>query len=165
MNLLKKILIFSLFSLFLVPSLAKAQENNVVSTNSTTFKARVVEILAVEEKTREDGSKYKQQNLKLIGLEGDYKDKEVIYNGISDIQVDSINLYQINDRVFIDKFIDETGVETFYVVDFVRTSYIYILLIIFIVIVLLIGRFKGLKALISLILSFIIIIKFIHRKY
>ncbi len=161
MSLLKKILIFSLFSILFTSSLAKAQENVVIPTDSTTFKASVIEVLAVEEKTREDGSKYKQQNLKLLGLEGDFKDKKIVYNGISEIQVDSSNFYKIGDTVYIDRFIDEAGVETFYVVDFVRTGYIYILLIIFIAVVLLIGRYKGLKALLSLVLSFIIIIKFI----
>lgn len=161
MGLLKKILIFSVFSLFLIPSLVRAQENDSIPTNSTTFKAKVIEILAVEEKTREDGSKYKQQNLKLLGLEGDWKEKEIVYNGITEIQVDSSNFYKIGDTVYIDRFIDEAGVETFYVVDFVRTGYIYVLLIIFIAVVLLIGRYKGFKALLSLVLSFIIIIKFI----
>lgn len=161
MSLLKKIIIFSLFSILFTSSIVKAQENVIIPTDSKTFKAKVIEILAVEEKTREDGSKYKQQNLKLVGLEGDFKDKDLIYNGISEIQVDSSNFYEISDTVYIDEFIDESGIETFYVVDFVRTSYIYILLIIFIVIVLLIGRYKGLKALLSLVLSFIIIIKFI----
>jgi len=161
MNIFKKISILSLFILILTPLAARAQENSLNSPNSTTFKARVVEILAVEEKAREDGSKYKQQNLKLIGLDGEQKNKEIVYNGISDIEVDNINFYNVGDKVFIDSFVDESGTQTFYVVDFVRTGYIYILTALFVLTVLVIGKFKGFKALLSLVLSFIIIIKFI----
>ena len=51
--------------------------------------------------------------------------------------------------------------EEFYVTDFVRRGYLYLLGAIFCLIIILIGRKKGIKSLISLIISFVIIIKYI----
>lgn len=131
------------------------------SENSTIFKARVVKILNTQEKVREDGSHYTQQDLKLLVLNGDLKGQEIVYQGISDLDVVGVKNYDIGDRVYVNSSISESGETTFYVVDFVRTRYIYILGLIFILIVFLVGRFKGLKALLGLVFSFFVIIKFI----
>lgn len=128
---------------------------------TASFSAEVIEVLQAQEKIREDGSTFKQQNLKLRGLEGKFKGREIVYEGISEVEVSNANHYKVGDQVFVDAYTDEYGRETFYVVEFVRSSSLLWLAAIFIALVLLVGRFKGLKALISLSLSFIIIIKFI----
>jgi uncharacterized membrane protein len=155
---LRKIVLFIIVFAALLPFQIHADE---FSDNSTTFKAKVVEILNTKEKSREDGSTYTQQDLKLLVLDGELKDQKIIYQGIADLDVMNANYYDIGDKVYIDSFVDEFGVSTFYVVDFVRTGYIYLLSIIFILIVFLIGRFKGLKALLGLVFSFFVIIEFI----
>ncbi|MFZ4632437.1 MAG: YibE/F family protein [Patescibacteria group bacterium] len=128
---------------------------------SDIFEARVVEILQAKETNRENGSRFKQQNLKLIGMEGNWLNKEVVYNGISEIDVANMISYKVGDKVLVDKQINELGEEVFYITDFVRSNYLYALFAIFVVIVLIVGRAKGLKALMSLFLSFVVIIKFI----
>jgi len=158
MKKLRKIIIFIIILSALLPFKMQADE---LSNDSTTFKARVIEILSTQEKTREDGSNYTQQDLKLVALDGKLKDQEIIYKGISDLEVISVNNYDIGDKVYVDSFVSESGEPTFYVVDFVRTRYIYFLAIIFIIIVLLVGSFKGLKALLGLVFSFFVIIEFI----
>jgi len=140
------------------PFFSNAEENK---NNSSTFKARVIEITKTETKEREDGSFFSQQNLKLLGLDGKYLNKEVEYQGISDIDVANMLFYKVGDKVYVDMFKDELGQENFYIVDFARTNHIYFLTIAFILIVLLVGKLKGLKALMGLSLSFVIIIKFI----
>lgn len=152
----KKAIVFICLLMLFFPIVAKMQENV-----TDTFKAKVVEILQTEEKAREDGSVFKQQNVKLIGLEREWKDKEIIYKGISDIEVASINSYKIGDEVYVDYFVDDSGQDTFYISDFVRTGNIYLLAAIFFLVVVVVGRSKGFKAVISLILSFVVIIKFI----
>lgn len=142
----------------LMPLASKAAPE---TEQNSIFKARVSEIVDVTEKTRENGSTFKQQNLKLIGLEGDWLGKEIIYNGISDIEVTNINFYKVGDKVLIDRQVDQSGENVFYIADFVRNGYLYLLFIIFIIVVLAVGKTKGLKALISLFLSFVVIIKFI----
>lgn len=124
---------------------------------NNSFRAKVIEIIDSEDKTREDdNSTYTQQDIKLIALDGEYKDQEIFYYGISDIDVASASIYKVGDKVLVD---ESDGV--FYITDFVRTNYLYLLVILFILTVVLIGRFKGFKALLGLVLSFLAIIKFI----
>lgn len=158
MSRFKKIFIFTILFFLLFPSLSSAEEK---IGESASFKAVVTEILQVEEKNREDGHQFKQQNLKLLGIEGDWKDKEIIYNGISDIEVANALVYKVGDKVFVNGYTNESGQSVFYIVDFVRSGYLYALFIIFVLAVILVGRLKGVKALISLFISFFIIIEFI----
>ena len=151
-----------IISLTLVsPVLAQDFENEAAGPDGENFKAKVLEVITEEEKTREDGSTYRQQNLRLEALEGPRKGQEIIYYGISDIEVGNANFYKAGDRVFVDIFQDELGEETVYVVDFVRNKALYILAFVFVLAVIAVGRAKGLRALLSLFLSFVVIIKFI----
>ena len=158
MNKYKKIYIMIALAALLFPLFSQANE---IKEENTNFKSEVIEVMKIEEKIREDGTKFKQQDLKLLGLEGTWKNKEIIYKGISDIEVANANFYKAGDEVYVEGHTDESGQAIFYVVDFVRSGYLYILFIIFVLAVLLVGRVKGLKALISLFLSFVVIIKFI----
>lgn len=144
------------FSYFL-PNKAKALEGEVDS-----FKAEVIEIIEEEEKNREDNSTYIQQDLRLLALEGEREGEEFVYNGISEIDVATNKIYEVGDKVFVDVFQDPTSDnEIVYVVDYVRSTPLYLLGAIFVLAVILIGRFKGVRALVSLFISFVIIIKFI----
>ncbi|NCA93048.1 YibE/F family protein [bacterium] len=158
MNKYKKIYIMIALAALLFPFFSRADE---IKEENTNFKSEVIEVIKVEEKIREDGTKFKQQDLKLLGLEGAWKNKEIIYKGISDIEVANANFYKVGDKVYVEGHTDESDQDIFYVVDFVRSGYLYILFIIFVLAVLLVGRSKGFKALISLFLSFVVIIKFI----
>lgn len=128
---------------------------------SRMFKAEIVEVIAELEKTRENGSTFKQQDLRLKILNGERKGQEVFYYGISEMEVVDSNIYQKGERVFVDSYISIDGEEVFYVVDFLRSRSLIWLFLLFIFVVLLVGRFKGLKALLSLFLSFVVIVKFI----
>ena len=155
------ILTLGLSLALLSPALAQDFASPAASQDGEGLKARVVEVITEEQKTREDGSTYRQQNLRLEALEGPRKGQEIIYYGISEIEVGNANFYRAGDRVFVDIFQDELGAETVYVVDFVRNKALYLLAFIFILAVIIVGRAKGLRALVSLALSFVVIIKFI----
>lgn len=155
---LKKICVLGSLLFLFFPLLSRADEN---IGRPDTFKAEIVEVLEVITKQREDGSIFKQQELKLIGLDDSWKGREIIYRGISDIEVANINFYQVGDEVFVDAYLDENGETTFYITDFVRSGSIYLLFLIFFVIVLLVGKSKGFKALLGLFFSFAVIVKFI----
>ena len=146
---------------FVSSVLAQDFENEATSQDGEGLKAKVLEVITEEEKTREDGSIYKQQNLRLEAVEGPRRGQEIIYYGISDIEVANANFYKAGDRVFVDIFQDELGEETVYVVDFVRNKALYILAFIFVLAVIVVGRTKGIRALLSLFLSFVVILKFI----
>jgi hypothetical protein len=40
-----------------------------------------------------------QQDLKLEGLEGEYKGEEIIFRGIGDLEVLSAQIYEVGDKV------------------------------------------------------------------
>lgn len=183
-NFMKKIIIFfAIFFLFLVP--VKAQENGIelerpegeifqemtnnISDMSSveppitqeTFKAKVIKVLHEEEETFENDRKLTKQKLLLIGLAGKYDGKE--------LEIDMINVpgnlvntvYSVGDKVLVMESFDEDGNGTLYITDLVRTSIIIWVFILFVISLLLVGKFKGIRALISLILSFVIITEYI----
>ncbi|MBN1325709.1 YibE/F family protein [Candidatus Falkowbacteria bacterium] len=154
-----KLFIILLFSFFILPLFCLAQSD--ISAGGEVFKAKVLEITDQRELIREDGSINIQQNIKLIGLSGSYKHKEILIEGISDIEVISANTYKKGDKVFVTYDKDAEGNDYFFITDYVRSSYLFYLSLIFALVILFVGKKRGLKALISLILSFIIIIKFI----
>ncbi len=150
---MKKILLF-LFILC-IPILANAQEE--------IFKAKVINVIEENEIVNESGSLI-QQDLKLKGLEGSFKDQEIIFNGIGNLQMISGKVYEEGDKVIVNYTQDVDGEDVFFVMDYDRTNPIIYLAIIFILSILVIGRWKGLRSLIALVVSFFVILKFIIPK-
>jgi len=140
-----------------------ANTNPALETNPNglNFKAEVIEIIAQEKNVREDGSIFYQQNLRLKALTGERKGEEFVYEGISEIEVASSDLYEVGDKVYVDLFTEPSGLEVAYVVGVVRSGAIYLLIFVFTLAVVAVGRLKGLRALLSLVLSFFIILYFI----
>lgn len=156
----KIFLIFFVLLLVFVPS-AKllGAENENKSGSAETFKAEVLQVLQEQELVRENGSKIKQQNLEVGVLEGELKGQRIIYNGISNLDVVAGNVYQVGDKVLLSRSQDAEGNAIFYVTDFVRNNSLLWLLILFIISVLIVGGKMGIRALISLGISFLLIMK------
>ncbi|MFA5318728.1 MAG: YibE/F family protein [Patescibacteria group bacterium] len=150
-----KIKILALFALLLFPVIANAQ------TSGEIFKAEVIEVLQEKTLTREDGSTNIQQNLKLKGLDGGWKGKKINFIGISEIDAINSDRYKEGEIIFLSHNIDADGNDVFYPAGYVRYYKIYWLVLLFILFTILIGRFKGFRALISLAVSFLVIIYFI----
>lgn len=125
---------------------------NVNAQESSIYKAEVIKI--IEESNN-------QQNIKLKILEGDLKDEEVIYYGIDNFEVINQNYYKEKDIVLISKTYGPDNTVFYDITDFVRTNYLLYLGILFILLTIVIAKFKGLRALLSLLFSFLIIMKFI----
>ncbi len=158
---LKKISVIFTLLLF-APSLVFAQTDGVAQPqNDRVFKAKVIKIIEERMVSREDGSKARQQNLLLRGLEKEWKNKEIEHLGISEMDIIGTNTYKIGDKVLVSEMRRNGGEVSYYIVDFVRSGYLFWLAIIFAIIIVIIGRKKGVKSLISLIVSFFIIFKFI----
>jgi len=136
------------------PNSAKAQ------TDEETFNARVIEVIEQNTITSEDGAPIIQQKLKLKGLSGSWDDKEIIFDGTQH-EVISASTYQVGDKVMVNSSKDAEGNDVFYVTDYVRQGAIYWLAALFAVVVVAVGRLKGFRALIVLILTFLVILKFI----
>ena len=141
----------------LLPIFSVLAQNNV----SQSFKAKIIKILGEKEIVKEDGSKTIQQNLELIGLEGKWANKKIEVIGISEIEVISAGRYKVGDKVWVQITYDENGNKFYNIQNFDRQGYLYWLAAIFCIIIFIIGRQKGLRALLSLIISFFIILKVI----
>lgn len=176
----KKLFLFFVFIILLIPVFSFAEDSqdikeeiqliegdlediNMVSDNiqNENFKATVLEILEEKELINENGGIIKQQNLKLKILNGNNKGKEIIYNGIGDLQVELLNEFRVGDKVIMSYDYDVNGEIFYYILDYVRSFPIYVLIILFFLIVILLNGIRGLRAIISLFISFLVIIKFI----
>jgi len=185
---IKSLSFFTLFPIFLFAVLfcgnfVSAQENSVSDFNEEVmlvedisleidlqnqvkeeiFKAKVVEIIEDKSALRDDGSTSIQQKLKLIGLENDWKNKEIIFDGTV-YDVSSASEYKVGDKVLVHYSVEPDGAESFYVIGFSRNSGIYWLVFLFVLTVIMIGKFKGVRALVVLLLTFLVILKFIIPK-
>lgn len=125
------------------------------------FEAEVLEIVDQREIKGEEGNIFIQQDLKLKGLKGRFKDDEILINGISDLKVIKQSEYKVDDKVMVMYSKEFDGSNDFYIVDYVRRGSLWWLMILFIIIVLIIGRTKGARALGVLFLTFLIILKFV----
>lgn len=149
-----------LFLLVFVPSANSLRaETEKKSGSAEMFQAEVLQILKEQDTTRENGSIVKQQNLEVGVLEGELKGQRIVYNGISNLDVVASNVYKVGDKVLLARSQDADGNNIFYVTDFVRSNSLMWLLIIFIVSILIVGGKMGARALLSLVISFLLIMK------
>ncbi len=122
-----------------------------------SFEARVIQVLDSRD-VNKDGVSLTQQNLRLKGLDGNWRDKEIEYHGIGDVEVFGNNIYAVGDRVLVQRSHDpETGEDLFFVMDYVRRGWLYALAALFVFLIIVIAGIKGLRALLSLLVSFAII--------
>ncbi|OGM01411.1 hypothetical protein A2480_03375 [Candidatus Uhrbacteria bacterium RIFOXYC2_FULL_47_19] len=147
-------------SLLLITVVPPAQAQETANHESEMFRAVVTEVTESRSETRENGSVSVGQKLKLKGLDGEIKNREITYDGL-DYDVLSTNSYKPGDEVFVTRNLDLEGNESFYIVDRVRTWTLFWLTLLFAVVVVAVGRLKGLRALIVLGLTFGVILKFI----
>lgn len=125
------------------------------------FKAVVIKIIDQQELIREDGSTVKQQNVRLKGLEGEWLNQEMNFYGIGELDVISSNVYEKGDKVIALASPTVEGEIVYYITDYVRSNKIFWLVIIFAIIIIFIAHWKGFKSLLSLVLTFLIILWFI----
>ena len=145
-----------LLLLLILPISSFAQEQS----KEEIFKARVIEVIQEEEIIDEMGA-ISQQNLKLKSLEGTVKDQDIIFKGIGNFQVVSTQTYQEGDKVIVSHSQNIEGNDMFFVLDYDRSNPILWLSIIFVLSVLAVGRWKGFRSLLGLVISFFVILKFI----
>ncbi len=146
------------FGLFLVP-ISSIQAQTTGRDDLESAQAVVLKILEEKDLTRENGQVVKQQNLELGIISGALKGQRYEYHGISDLDVVSSNIYKINDKVLVNYSRGDNGEYVFYITDYVRSSALLWLLILFVLTIILIGGLKGFRSLLSLLFSFLIIMK------
>ncbi|MBI5023017.1 MAG: YibE/F family protein [Candidatus Magasanikbacteria bacterium] len=143
-----------------VPKTVSAAENFTPTEKS--FLAKVMAVVGEQKKIDGNGKEYAVQALKLKGLEGEWKDKEINYNS-QNLSADIIGLpaFKVGDKVVVNRNVDKEDRETFYITDYARTGRLYFLLALFFGLVILIGKKQGGKAIIGLVFTFFVLMKFI----
>ncbi len=137
-----------------VPIFVSAQESG------QTFIAEVSRIVDQKSFTTDAGNVIVQQVLLLHALDGSWVGQDITFDG-TQYQVIGQNTYAVGDRVSVIHNRDVDGDDQFFIVDYIRTTPLYWLAGVFAVIVVAVGRLKGVRALIVLALSFLVILEFI----
>lgn len=161
---MKKIIIFLFLISILFPISSNAEEGQLVQieeVKDVVFEAKVLEIIGEQEITRESGNTAVQQHLRLEGLEGDFKFKEFEVNNIGGLDVVGGVEAKIGDKVIVTYSRTIDGSDKFVITDFKRLNGLWILGAIFIMLILIIGKWTGLKAIGTLAVSFLIIMAFV----
>ena len=122
-----------------------------------TSKAKILEILSDtgedEEESYSTDLSYRIQRAKIQILNGEYKDKTfTIEHSISGNFAYDIILEKGN-KVMVSIEENGTNKPEIYVTDFVRDTHLFMLVILFIVLLILIGGFKGFKSVITLMIT------------
>ena len=152
----KKFVLLALISSVFLPFGVKAQTDNAI------FKAEVVEVVKEVRKVDDKGQKTTQQILTLRGLENEWKNKEITFDSVAlNIEIVGQKAYKVGDKVLVTPNLDETGKETFFITDYVRTGKLYFIIFFFFLVILAVARKQGLKAIIGLLATFIVLMKFI----
>lgn len=153
------LILFSLFFCLMSPVLADGSDGSL-AIRPEIAQAEVLKVTAQRVITRENGSKATQQNLELGILTGSLAGQTVPYIGVSEIDSVASNIYNVGDKVLVSYNRDQNGQYVFYVTDYVRDSGLLWLTILFVIVILLVGNFKGFKALFSLFVSALVVVEF-----
>lgn len=150
-------LVFGLLSPFI--SLAESFDTEIPPDKM--FKAEVIEVVAEETRSLSEGKEAVHQDLKLRGMEGKWEGEEFLFEGIGDFAVVDSKVYSEGEKVWAAATYDDRGEPTYYVVDHVRSSALWWLTGIFVLILLAVGGFKGLRSLLGLGITFVVLTGYI----
>ncbi len=140
----------ALIILLFIPNLVRAQSNQAIQTTK--------QVEAVVSKILEQKSGYQKLDLLITG--GDSKGKHIeIENG--KIPVANPLTYQVGDKVILTVSTISNGKNSAYISDYLRRDSLYWLFAIFIVLALVVTRNKGLRAIIGMGISFLVIFSFV----
>lgn len=147
--------------------------SNTNEPSSESIRAKVIDIISKEKQSEKMGDEYlitKVEQIKIRILEGQHKDEIIpIMNYINDSRQDNIH-YEKNDEIFITIEEDNNGhISGANIYQFSREKYLKYLALFFMILMIIIGRSKGIKAIITLAITIYLVIevflKFIIKGY
>jgi uncharacterized membrane protein len=150
-----KYLLFFLIFIFPIQLFAQGPDRDLV------FKAEVLRIEGEHTRENEFGQTVKEQKLILQGAEDERKGKEYIYDGIDGLDLLGRRTYMVGDKVLVVESLNDSGEATYYISDYIRNKSIFYLFALFVLALLVVGRLKGLRALVSLTISALVIVYYI----
>lgn len=159
-----KRLFYAIFSLLLglsifCPTVSAQQNNQTNPQQEKTYEAIITQV--TEEKNIEvNGKKQLYQKLQAQITSGDRKGETVtIENGT--VPAVQIIDYSTDDTVVLSAFTDTQGKKMYTISDYVRRTPLLVLFAIFIALVILIGRKRGIASILGMVLSFALIFLFV----
>lgn len=156
---MKKILIIGIVFIYTILCFP----NNFIFANDSNmnYEAEVIEVIE-EQEVEVAGNIQYTQKLKVRITSSDLKGNEYeILNGEGEFSSVNVNRYKKGDQVIVMKTEIGEGEYQFFVTDYIRRKPLFFLLLLFLVIALIVGKWKSISSLASLIFSFLIILKLI----
>lgn len=145
------LLFFIIFFSWNMPVLAQTKEETLEATITNIPEEKEIEVM---------GKKQLWQKLELLVANGSLKDKKIIIEN-GNLPLANLQKYKTGDEVVISFSKDFEGNDNFYITDYVRRKSLFWLFAIFIILTLLVGKWRGLSSLLGMALSFLIIFAFI----
>lgn len=156
MNFFRRVLasisiVLLLFGILRSPITTRAQEKS--SSSMVTIEARVERIVEEKEITLED-SKQLYQRLELR-LQTPSKEKIIVENG--SIPIANVIRFREGDEVIVTKGVNPEGKEVYYITDVVRRRPLYALFALFILLVVVVAKQRGVLSIVGMVLSFAVV--------
>jgi len=132
----------------------KAQENT-----STSFEAKITKI--VEEKQIDiEGQKQLYQKLELKILTGDEINKAIIIENGKEALA-NVNKYALDEKVIVTKEESPDGQDFYSITDFVRKDSLWVLVAIFVILTILVAKWKGIMSILSMVFTFVVVFVYV----
>lgn len=125
--------------------------------NSESVEARIIKIVEEKQIVIMD----KEQLYQKLELELNTPDKKVINVENGDLPLANIIKYSVNDNVLVTRNINLDGTEEYFITDFIRNDSLILLSILFVFLLIIVAKWKGLFSLFGMIFTFIIIFTFV----
>lgn len=149
---------------FLVHSPIFSQDKGTPETGEETLEAIVTKILEEKEvKSDFDNQTQIYQKLELEIIKGSLKGQKINLES-GEIALINSKKYQVGNRLIVIRERDAEGNDFFYIHDYVRRWPLFSLFILFIIVVVLIAQKQGIYSLLGMVISFLVILKFVLPK-
>jgi uncharacterized membrane protein len=157
MKLIAYFLIAALIPLSLSSGVLAQEEDQ--SPQEEVLEGEVLEILE-EGVTEQMGEEYLYQNLKILVTKGSLKDQEITVEAGSVPTVGQAK-YAVGDEVLVNRSAGFEGEDAFYITGFIRRKPLTWLFLVFVVLAVAVGQWRGLSSLLGMGVSFLVIFGFI----
>lgn len=156
----KRLLAISLLLLFFLPLFGVfAQEGPSSPAQEEILEGKILE--SIEENViLQAGKQYLYQKLRVLITKGSLKDKEVVIEA-GNIPIVGQPKYKPGDEILISYSQDFEGKDAFYITDYIRRRSLLFLFLIFVILALIVGGWRGGTSLLGLGISFLVIFIFI----
>lgn len=160
---MKKLIIISVvsFLFFFTPVVSAQQLTSDNIPREEKHEGIVTRILEEKKIEVAEGIEQPYQKVETEVSEGTLKGKKVIVEQGGMVVANENQKMRVGDRIIISHIKKIDGEDQFLFMDFIRRKQLFILVAVFIGAVILIGRLRGISSLIGLVISFVILLKYI----